>query len=134
MDEAVPACRSVVRGRLVSFCYRREGDSRIQPAANMTHRTSSSRALFSGVIAVAGALLGLPSVAVASTAITGGNVGNQTWTVSGSPYIISGDITVQSNSTLTIQNGVDVQFKGSDGTHSGVDRVESSSRSTGGWS
>jgi hypothetical protein len=107
----------------LGLCCRRQANPRIVLAANMTRRTSSLRGLFFvwGLLAAAGALLGLPSLALAMTAISGGNVGGQTWTAAGSPYVISGDITVQNNSTLTIQKGVDVQFKGSDGTHGGLD-------------
>ena len=78
-----------------------------------------------GLIALAAGVLGFSSAASATTNITGGNVSG-TWSFSGSPYVISGDITVPNSTTLTIENGVDVQFKGSDGTHSGLDasRIE----------
>jgi hypothetical protein len=46
----------------------------------------------------------------ASTTITGGNIINQTWTPSGSPYIVEGDITIPAGSTLTIQSGVTIQL------------------------
>src|SRR5262249_17468994 len=70
-------------------------------------------------------LLAAPS-ARADTTISGGNLINQTWTTGGSPYIVQGDVTVPSGSTLTIQPGVIVQFASSDGMSSGLDasRVE----------
>src|SRR5687767_11639317 len=46
----------------------------------------------------------------AQTSIPGGNVSG-TWTLSGSPYIVTGNITVPNDSTLTIQPGVTVDFQ-----------------------
>jgi uncharacterized membrane protein YgcG len=79
-----------------------------------------------GFIALVSSLLGLTSAAAAATTITGGNVGGQTWTFSGSPYIITGDVTVQTGTTLTIQSAVQIQFAGSDSQHGGMDpaRIE----------
>jgi hypothetical protein len=90
----------------------------------MTHRRSSSR-LSSGLVRLV-STLGLTSAASAATTLAGGNVGGQTWTFSGSPYLINGDVTVQAGTTLTIQAGVQIQFAGTDGQHDGLDpsRVE----------
>ena len=90
----------------------------------MTRRRSLST-LSSGLIVLV-ATLGLTSAASAATTLAGGNVGGQTWTGAGSPYLINGDITVQSGTTLTIQAGVQIQFAGTDGQHTGLDpsRVE----------
>ncbi len=67
-----------------------------------------------------------PRGAAASTTVAGGNLGNQTWTPAGSPYIVSGDITVQAGATLTIQAGTDVQFLSGDTQVAGIDtaRIE----------
>ena len=46
------------------------------------------------------------SSALAATNVPGGNVGNQTWNLAGSPYNVQGDITVQLGATLTINAGV----------------------------
>ncbi len=63
----------------------------------------------------------------AQTLVSGGtNVGGQTWTPAGSPYIVDGDITVQQGTLLTITAGTQVLFAGSDSTLGGVDplRIE----------
>jgi len=47
----------------------------------------------------------------AQTIVAGGNIeSNTTWSLSGSPYLIQGDITVNANVTLTIQPDVVVKF------------------------
>lgn len=48
---------------------------------------------------------------LAQTVIPGGYVSG-IWTADGSPYLIQGDITVHSDSTLTIEPDVDVNFQG----------------------
>ena len=60
------------------------------------------------------------------TTIPGGNLVNQTWTLSGSPYIVQGDVTVPAGAFLAIQAGVSVQFPGGDLQGAGLDpaRVE----------
>ncbi|MEK7705044.1 MAG: right-handed parallel beta-helix repeat-containing protein [Myxococcota bacterium] len=57
----------------------------------------------------------------ADTVIVGGNLGNQTWTTAGSPYVIQGDASVQAGATLTIQAGTEVRFAGVDGQNAGLD-------------
>jgi hypothetical protein len=66
------------------------------------------------------------TVADAATIIQGGNIISPTWTVSGSPYVVGGDITVPAGSTLTIEAGVEVQFASFDGQSAGLDagRIE----------
>lgn len=46
----------------------------------------------------------------AQTNVSGGIYSNATWTLAGSPYIISGTVTLFAGDTLTIQPGVVVQF------------------------
>ncbi len=53
----------------------------------------------------------IASAVSADTHIPAGDVYG-TWTISGSPYLIDGNITIPSDSTLTIQPGVDVIFQG----------------------
>ena len=53
---------------------------------------------------------GINSVS-AETIVPGGSVSG-TWTVSGSPYLIQGNINVPADSTLTIEPGVQVSFQG----------------------
>ena len=56
-------------------------------------------------------LLVLTAVVSADTIIPGGYVSG-TWTTGGSPFLIEGEITVHTDSTLTIQSGVEVNFQG----------------------
>ena len=45
------------------------------------------------------------------TVVNGGSLlGNTTWNTSGSPYLLTGDITVPNTVTLTIESGVEVRF------------------------
>ena len=53
----------------------------------------------------------LPPKATAQTSIPAGNVYG-TWTLAGSPYNVNGHITVPTDSTLTIQAGVNIIFQG----------------------
>jgi hypothetical protein len=64
----------------------------------------------------------LVSQAGAQTMIGAGDVGGQTWTATGSPYVISGDITVRQGTTLTVEAGTQVQFL-RDAQSAGVDRA-----------
>ena len=50
-------------------------------------------------------------IASAQTTIPGGYVSG-TWEESGSPYLIEGEVTVHSDSTLNIEPGVEVNFNG----------------------
>jgi hypothetical protein len=72
------------------------------------------------------ALILLSFCAHSDTIKTGGNIINETWTATGSPYIVQGDLTVPSGSTLTIQAGAEVRFASTDSQAAGLDtaRVE----------
>lgn len=48
---------------------------------------------------------------IAQTSVPGGEIYG-TWSVSGSPYLIEGDITIPNDSTLRIEPGVKVEFQG----------------------
>ena len=69
-------------------------------------------------------LLALPRVARADTNIAGGNIINQTWTPAGSPYIVSGDITIPSGAYLNIQAGTVVRFASTDAQASGLNSTK----------
>lgn len=53
----------------------------------------------------------ITSISFSQTSIPPGNVSG-TWLLSGSPYLVNGDITIISGSTLTIEPGVIVAFQG----------------------
>jgi cysteine-rich repeat protein/parallel beta-helix repeat protein len=55
----------------------------------------------------------------AATTINGGNLTTQTWTAANSPYLVQGDVTVIAGETLTIQQGVTVQFATTDSQGAG---------------
>jgi len=61
-------------------------------------------------LALALSLLVMPAPVAASTTVPGGDVSG-TWTASGSPYLIEGDLTVPSGETLTVEAGVEVVFQ-----------------------
>ena len=53
-----------------------------------------------------------PTGAFAQTTVSGSIAGSTTWDLAGSPYVLSGAVTVASNVTLTIQPGVVVKSQG----------------------
>lgn len=53
----------------------------------------------------------VPLIGIGQTIINAGNVTGK-WTKSGSPYKVKGNILIPSNSTLRIEAGVIVEFKG----------------------
>jgi hypothetical protein len=48
----------------------------------------------------------------AQTKVSGDITADTTWTVSGSPYVLTGNIYVKRNATLTIEEGVKVDLGG----------------------
>ncbi len=57
------------------------------------------------------ALSALPDSAVADD-VSGGITKDTTWTSAGNPWTVTGDITVKTGATLTIESGVEVLFDG----------------------
>ncbi|MCK5291174.1 MAG: right-handed parallel beta-helix repeat-containing protein [Thermoplasmata archaeon] len=62
------------------------------------------------LLVVGGILVIYPDVALGSTYISGVIGTDTTWDRPGSPYIVTGDVTVTSGATLTIEAGVEVRF------------------------
>ncbi|MEA2972636.1 MAG: hypothetical protein QOG82_1094, partial [Actinomycetota bacterium] len=67
--------------------------------------------LLLGAAGVAGTLLS--GTARAATSVPGATISTDTtWNLAGSPYVVSGDVTVSAAATLSIDPGVVVQFDG----------------------
>ncbi|OQX09168.1 MAG: hypothetical protein BWK80_47170, partial [Desulfobacteraceae bacterium IS3] len=63
-------------------------------------------------VAVALAFLFLPAAAVfAETPVSGTISVNTTWTLSGSPYVVTGDVNFSNSAHLTIEPGVKIKFE-----------------------
>lgn len=75
----------------------------------MSKRTR--KGLLSGIVLMMTVVVfSIATPVAASTGAPGGDVSG-TWTVSGLPYLINGDITVPAGQTLTIEPGVVVNFE-----------------------
>ena len=61
----------------------------------------------------------LSGIASAATPVETGELGNQTWTLTGSPYVVAGDITVPGGKALVIEPGVEVQFAATNANKAG---------------
>ena len=67
-----------------------------------------------------------PIEAGSQTLVTGQLPGSATWTASGNPYVLTGDVVVPPGATLTIEAGVNVVVLNTDDQASGLDaaRIE----------
>ena len=74
-------------------------------------------------------LAALPARAL--TIVPGGNLGTQSWTLAGSPYIVQGDVTIAAGATLTIQSGVAVRMASGDSQAGGQDATRAEIRVSG---
>jgi MYXO-CTERM domain-containing protein len=75
------------------------------------------------------ALVALPATVAAETLVPAGNMNaSQVWTVAGSPYVITGDVTVTSGYTLTVEAGAIVEFATGDTQGSGEDNTRTELR------
>ena len=70
-------------------------------------------------------MFSLPAVSFAETYVSGNITADTTWTLEGSPYMVTGDVTVRysgynsSTATLTIEPGVEVRFEPGTGLYIG---------------
>jgi len=76
-------------------------------------------AVFTAVLLAACVISAQP--ATAATAVPPGNITTQTWTLAGSPYVLSGDVLIPPGETLTIEAGVRIDVQPVDSTASGLD-------------
>ncbi|HEY7373782.1 MAG TPA: hypothetical protein VIF57_16600 [Polyangia bacterium] len=76
-------------------------------------------------------IAGHAGAAAAVTIVPPGSLGNQTWTSSGNPYIIQGDVLVQGGATLTIGAGTVVTFAAGDTQAGGLNNMQSELRVSG---
>ncbi len=72
-----------------------------------------TKGLFYGFVVSLILLLAIANNAVAATPVSGIIDSDTTWTLAGSPYIITGSVLVMEGATLTIDPEVEVRFDGS---------------------
>lgn len=84
---------------------------RLSAAVRVPQRSSSARVRARVVLAALVAVVALPSAAwsVGPTNVSGTISSTTTWTLANSPYVMTGNVTVASGVTLTIEPGVVVQ-------------------------
>ena len=83
------------------------------------------------LLVLAGVLF-TPSGAFAQTTVPSGNlVGSQSWTAAGSPYLITGDLTVPAGTTLTLEAGTVIHLGTGDNQASGIDAARTELRIAG---
>jgi parallel beta-helix repeat protein len=75
--------------------------------------------IFTAVLLAASVISAQP--AAAATDVPPGNITTQTWTVAGSPYVLSGDVLIPAGETLTIEAGVRIDVQPVDSGASGSD-------------
>ena len=99
--------------------------SQVHQSISLKLMREGRRFLLLYLCALLALIFSLPAVSFGETYVSGAITQDTTWTLTGSPYIVTGDVTVRystynsSTATLTIEPGVEVRFEPGTGLYVG---------------